>query len=354
MKSITMNADPRSILIILHGSIGDVTRAIPLANLLRRRFPSAKLAWAVEAPSQPLIENHPAVDEVILFDRRNWWKSIIPFLREIRARRFDLVLDLQRHLKSGLVSFCSGAPYRIGFHPQDCKEWNWVFNNRFIPPVGEEISKFQHYMKFAEFLGIDPQPILWHFNLTAEEQCAVDRQLQGVASHFAALFVSSRWESKRWFPAQIAACGRLAWERYGLDVVLLGSQEDRNIVDELPAWETGRIHDRVGRTSLRAALGIIAKARIAIGPDTGLMHIAAAVGTPVISLWGATSPQRTGPYGSEDLVIQGEAPCAPCYRRRCPVERICMRSIRNEDIAAKIDLALCRSSMKDPVLGQRA
>jgi len=335
-----MNADPKSILIILHGSIGDVTRAIPLVNLLRRRFPSARLVWAVEAPSRPLVERHPAVDEVILFERRQWWKSTIPFLRKIRSRRFDLVLDLQRHFKSGLISLCSGAPCRIGFNRAECKEWNWVFNNHFIPAVGNGISKLHHYMKFAEYLGIDPKPILWHFRLTAEEEGSIKRQLEDVAVDFAVLFVSSRWESKRWLPSQITDCARLVCERYDLDVVFLGSQEDKSIVGELSHGDPHRVHDRVGRTSLREALGIIAKARVAIGPDTGLMHIAAAVGTPVVSLWGATSPERTGPHGFEELVIQGRAECVPCYRRHCPVDRICMRSIDMEEIAERVGMAL--------------
>src|SRR5690349_3030250 len=114
--------NPRAILIVLHGSIGDVTRALPLGNLLRQRFPLAKLAWSVEPPSLPLVEQCGSVDEVIVFDRRRWWKGLVPFLRAIRSHRFDLVLDLQRHLKSGLISRWSGAPYRLGFHPRDSKE----------------------------------------------------------------------------------------------------------------------------------------------------------------------------------------------------------------------------------------
>jgi ADP-heptose:LPS heptosyltransferase len=96
----------------------------------------------------------------------------------------------------------------------------------------------------------------------------------------------------------------------------------------------------VGLTSLREAIGIIQKAKIAVGPDTGLMHIAAAVGTPVVSLWGATDPRRTGPYGFGEFVIRGRAPCAPCYKKDCSIGRICMQSITNAEIAAKIAVAL--------------
>jgi ADP-heptose:LPS heptosyltransferase len=246
MTRIEMKADPQSILIILHGSIGDVTRALPLANLLRRRFPKARLAWSVEPPSLPLVERYRGIDEVILFDRYNWWKGIASFLRKVRARRFDLVLDLQRHLKSGLISVWSGAPHRVGFNRQDCKEFNWIFNNHFIPALGDEISKLQHYMKFAEYLGIEPNPIAWGFSLNAEEEGNVKRHLQGVAKNFAVLFVSSRWKSKRWFPVQIADCARMVQERYNLDAVLLGSPQDKGIADELQYRHLCRARDLVG------------------------------------------------------------------------------------------------------------
>jgi lipopolysaccharide heptosyltransferase II len=345
------NLDPKKILFVLHGSIGDVTRALPLANLIRRGFPKATLAWAVEPPSLPLVEHHPAVTEVILFDRSHWWNQLGPFLRRIRAGRFDLVLDLQRHLKSGLVSRWTGARHRLGFHRLDCKEFNWVFNNHHIPALGFGAAKFSQYLKFAEYLGLMPEPVEWKLSLTKEEEICVDRHLENVAGDFVTLFVGSRWESKSWFPVQIASCAKLIRQRYELDVVLLGSEDDVMLAREVEISCGTAIHNLVGRTSLRDAIGIIAKAKIAAGPDTGLMHIAAAVGTPVVSLWGATSPSRSGPYGFEGLVIQGKADCSPCYRRRCPIGRICMQSIDIEEIMAKIELGLLGTRKPTPMYG---
>ncbi len=315
--------DPKNILIVLHGSIGDVTRALPLANLIRRGFPKATLSWTVEPPSFPLVENYPGLDEVILFDRRRWWSTFGPFLRKIRSKRFDLVLDLQRHLKSGVISRWSGARHRVGFHRLDCKEFNWIFNNHFIPETGDVVSKLEHYLKFAEYLGLNPRPIEWNFKLTEQEESSVGRHLGNVNRSYAVLFVGSRWESKQWFASQAAECACLIQERHKLDVVLLGGKDD----------------DGLG---------------IAVGPDTGLMHIAAAVGTPVVSLWGATSPLRTGPYGFEELTIQGKAPCVPCYLKSCPIGRICMQSIEKEEIAGKIRIALARGSLAGVSDGVRA
>jgi len=342
-----MRFNPKKILIVLHGSIGDVIRALPLADRIRAGFPDAHLAWSVEPPSLPLVERYPAIQEIILFDRRRWWREWLPFLRRVRARRFDLVLDLQRHFKSGVISRWSGAPHRLGFNRLDGKEFNWLFNNHFIPAMGDGISKLDHYLKFAEYLGIAPTPVNWKFQLTEEEKQNIDKHLQAVQGGFAVLFVGSRWESKRWFPTQAAQCASTIRERHDLQIALLGGKEDRSIAAEIVSMAAAPMIDLVGQTTLPEAIGIIARARFAVGPDTGLMHIAAAVSTPVVSLWGATSPLRAGPYGFDELVIQGKAPCVPCYRRQCPIGRICMHSIDMEEIAEKIRMALSRGRNRD-------
>ncbi len=334
-----MTVNPQRILIVLLGSIGDVTRAVPVANLVRRGFPKAKLAWAIEPAAYPLLLHHPAVDEVILFDRARWWRSGLPFLGRVRSERFDLVLDLQRHFKSGFISWCSGAPDRLGFHPRDTKEFNWLFNNHYIPRMGDGISKLPHYLKFAETLGLEPYPIEWDLRLTEVEEASIERMLGGV-SDFAVFFVGSKWESKHWFPAETARSAAEIQQCYGLDIVLLGGKENISFADEVVGLRPLRIVNLVGKTSLREATGILARAKVAIGPDTGLMHLSAAVGTPVVSLWGATDPVRTGPHGYEDFAVHGKAPCSPCYLRRCPIGRICMRSIDIAEITARVGMVL--------------
>jgi heptosyltransferase-1 len=340
MQPKTLKFDPKKILIILHGSIGDVTRALPLADSLRQGFPRAFLAWSVEPLSLPLLKDNPTIDEIIVFDRSRWWTTFGRFLARIRAEQFDLVLDLQRHFKSGFISRWSGAGQRIGFGRRDGKELNWLFNNRHIDTQGDTFSKLDHYMQFADYLGVLRAPLEWNFYLSAAEWSAVENHLSGVRPRFAVLFVGTRWESKNWFATQMARCVEILNHDHRLDVVLLGGKEDQALALEAATKARVVVTNLVGRTSLREAIGIIDKAQLAVGPDTGLMHIAAAVRTPVISLWGATNPQRTGPYGFGDLVIQGQAPCVPCNRRRCSIGRVCMKSISVEQIADKVDLAI--------------
>lgn len=324
------------ILIVLHGSIGDVTRALPLLGLLRAGYPKAFIAWSVEPASAPLLDGNPLLDEVIRFERGQWW-SFGGFLQRIRRGKFDLVLDLQRHLKSGVISWVSGAPHRLGFHRSDGKEGNWLFNNLTIPRYGDSIPKLEHYLKFAEFLGLPSAPLRWDFALTDGEQAAVDDHLRALNRPFAALFLASRWQSKDWFPDQIAACADLLRREYGLGVVLLGSGSDDALAEQVVTLAQPGVVSLAGRTSLREAIGVIAKAKLALGPDTGLMHIAAALKVPVISLWGATDPARTGPQGFAELAIKGQAPCSPCYRKHCTIGRQCMRSITTAAIAEKLD-----------------
>lgn len=331
---------PRKILVVLHGSIGDVTRALPLAGMLRRAFPTSFLAWSVEPACFPLLQENPAIDQILLFDRAHWWKSAAPFLAQVRAAEFDLTLDLQRLLRSGVISWWSGAPRRIGFHRRDSKEGNWIFNNEYIPACGDRISKFEHYLKFADYLGIERSAPRWDFHLSTAERAGADRHLAPVRGPFAVLFVGTRWESKQWFPEQMRDCADRLVTGFGLDVVLLGGKDEQKLAAEVEASSPQSLLNLTGRTSLREAIGIIERATLAIGPDTGLMHIAAAVGTPVISLWGATDPARTGPHRFSELILQGTAPCVPCRRRTCSIGRICLRSITPEKIGQKITAAL--------------
>ena len=297
---------------------------------------------AIEPGSLPLVELCRAVDEIIVFDRPRGVTAFFRFLKAIRARRFDLVLDMQRHLKSGLISRWSGAPYRLGFHWSDAKEFNWLFNNRYISAADDDMPKILHYTKFAEYLGIDPRPIEWNLGLTAEDYGKAERLLGETRRDFGVLFIGSRWESKRWFASQIAAAAAEIRRRYGFDVVFLGAPADQALGKEAETMGQSKVINLVGRTSLRDAVAIIARARFCLVPDTGLMHIAAAMGTPVVSLWGATDPVRTGPYGFDDLVIRGKADCSPCYRKTCSIGRICMQSIEVSAILAMIDKALAR------------
>jgi ADP-heptose:LPS heptosyltransferase len=339
-------AAPRRVLIILLGAIGDVVRALPLLGRIRRAWPAAYLAWAVEPKSQAVLEGHPWVDELIVYNRRRAPLSFLPFLVRVRAGHFDLTLDLQRHLKSGVVAMASGARMRVGFDRSNGKEFNHLFSTRQIAPQPRMRLKVMQYQGFADALGLAPGPIEFGLVSSDAERARAAATLQGAPRPLLAVILGSSWPSRIYFPDSIAAVIReMAMARDGspaLFPVLIGSGRDEvALANQVIANLAGApVLNLAGRTSLRDLVAIFAECAAAFGPDSGPMHIAAAAGCPVVSLWGATAPERSAPWGFADLALSGAIPCHPCYLRECPIGRECMRRIAPAEVAAAIRRAL--------------
>ncbi|MBV8356830.1 MAG: glycosyltransferase family 9 protein [Deltaproteobacteria bacterium] len=336
---------PRRILIVLMGAIGDVIRALPLLGRIRRAWPDAYIGWAVEPKSEPLLRNHRWVNKLIVYDRRHAPWSFVPFLQKIRSERFDLVLDLQRHLKSGFISMISGAPERLGFAPENSKEFNHLFAARHIAAQPRMRLKLLQYQAFADALSLPAAPVEFGFELPPAEDSRARGFVAGAPRPMMGVILGSSWRSRIYFPESIAEVIRgLAFPvegSPGLFPVLLGGPDDRGlavaVMDELAQV---RALNLAGRTSLRDLIGIFAECAVAVGPDSGPMHLAAAVGCPVVSLWGSTSPERSAPWGFADLAISGQIPCHPCYLRECPIGRECMRRISPQTVVNTVRRAL--------------
>jgi len=326
------------LLIALPGALGDVIRALPLLGRIRRGRPDAHVAWAVEPPSAPLLEKHPWLDETLVFERRRGARAAVPFLRRVREGGYDVALDLGRSLKSAVIARATGAPLRVGFARADGREGGWLFANHHLPPQGTERAKLDQFLAFADWLDLPPAPVEFGLAPTAEEARQAEAMTAGLGTPLVAACVGSSCPSRRWFPDRTAAVLRAVREAHGAAAVLLGTPADAGFAAAIVRAADGGVRDLVGRTSLRQLLAILARARLAFGPDSGALHLAAAVGTPAVSLWGATSAQRSTPFGGEALALAGHAPCAPCFLRECPVGRVCM-----QDIAADVVIARART-----------
>lgn len=333
---------PDRVLIVLLGAIGDVVCGMPLAQRLRAGWPATRITWAVEPAAAPLLQGHPAVHAMIMFRRGGGWRAFPEFLGRLRHYKPDLTLDLQRHLKSGVASLASGAPRRLGFHWRNSREGNWFFNTETITPVDTFTLKLTHFQRFADHLGVPPAPISFGLAASPAERARAAELLAPLGEQpLAALYVGSTWASRQWFPAATAAlCERLRARGFG--VVLVGGPGDVEFAEAVVGAGAGALVNTVGQTKLREIIAIMERASVAIGPDTGPMHIAAAVGTPVVALFGATSPRRSGPWGWDDLVVRSDAPCSPCYLPRCPIGRLCMEQISPDLVMAHVDKALAR------------
>ncbi len=197
--------NPKRILIILNGAIGDVVRALPLLGRIRHGFPTAHIAWAIEPKSAPILEAHPWLDETILYDRRRAPWSFAPFLKRVHDERFELAIDLQRHLKSGIISMVSGARERIGFSRENTKELNHWFSTRQIKPQPEMKLKLLQYQAFGDALGLPPAPIEFGLAALPPERDRVESLLKDVPRPRLGVILGSSWPSRIYFPKSVAA-----------------------------------------------------------------------------------------------------------------------------------------------------
>jgi lipopolysaccharide heptosyltransferase II len=328
------------ILIVLPGAIGDVVRALPLLGRLRRGRPDACLGWVVEPPSAPVLTGHPWLDEVLVFPRRAGWRALAPFVRGLRAGGWDIALDLGRGIKSALLAYASGAPLRLGFARVDAREGGWLLATRRLPPQGVERPKLDQFLAFAELLDLPPAPLAFGLAPTDEEAAQAEALLAGLRRPVIAACVGSSCPARRWFPDRTAAVLNALGDRLGGSAVLLGTPADATFGAAVARASRGAVRDLIGRTSLRQLIAVLARCTLVFGPDSGALHLAAAMGTPVVSLWGATSALRSAPFGWQRLVVEGAAPCSPCFLRDCPIGRVCMETITADAVLEKANQGL--------------
>jgi heptosyltransferase I len=336
---------PRRVLIILLGAIGDVVRALPLLGRIRGAWPDAHIAWAIEPLSAPVLGGHPWLDGTIIYDRSRAPWSFLPFLKRIREGHFDLAIDLQRHLKSGIISMYSGAHDRIGFAPANTKEGNHRFATRYIEPQPEMRLKLMQYQAFGDALGIPQAPIEFGLAPADRDEARVAELLKDAPRPLLGVIVGSSWPSRIYFPEMIAAAIRDLARANGhgkaMFPVLLGGPDETALgAQVVSALDGVSALNLVGKTSIRDLIGIFSQCDAAFGPDSGPMHIAAAVGCPIVSLWGATSSERSAPWGFDAYALTGEIPCHPCYLRKCPIGRECMRRIEPAAVASMVRRAI--------------
>lgn len=328
------------LLIVLPGAIGDVIRALPLLRRIRAGRPDAWIGWMVEPPSAPLLHGHPWLDEVIVFRRREGLSAVRALVRQVRAGDWDVALDLGRGIKSALVARVSGASDRLAFAAADAREGGWRLATRHLPPQGILRPKLEQFLAFGDLLGLPPVPVAFGLAPSAAEEREAAAVLAGLPEPIVAACIGSSCPSRRWFPERTAAALDELTDEGGGSAVLLGTADDAPQAAAIAAATRAPIRDLVGKTTLRGLLAVLARSAVAFGPDSGALHLAAAVGTPVVSLWGATSAARSAPFGSERFVVEGAAPCMPCFLTRCPIGRVCMRAITPEIVVARAREAL--------------
>ncbi len=341
-------------------AVGDVVHAMPLAMGLRRAFPEARITWVVQEEAGPLLEGHPAVDDVLVFPRRAWVGRIWRFVRELRERRLDAVVDPQGNAKSGFVARASGAPVRSGLNRRDCKEWlKVVASNRRGPPSASPHAIDRAWAAAAP-LGVAPGPDEYGLEATPDEIEAWQGRCVAVGADpdgpLLAINLTDPEDARSWFSHKWASLVRRA-ATGGWQVVLNGPAARRGLsVRIIEAAAVPGVFDLTGRDELRGLLAQLQamasrENNLLVSVDSGPVHIAVAVGLPVVCLTGPQDPARTGPRSGGIVVQAWEGlACAPCVERECqlsPPDRPCMRNITVESVLGAIGRIRAARSGRD-------
>ena len=350
-----------NILIVKMSAIGDVIHTLPALNAIRAHFPEARITWLVEEAAASLVLGHEALDRVLISRRKSWVSSlptsrgfdtaqqILYFIRELRDTVYDVILDFQGLLKSGVLIGLARGKRKIGFdRGMEHAEESHLFLNERVAPVDMEIHALTRSMMLLEAsLGIVAEDIIFGLPLSAEDKDVARRLLAAQEAGFdgpiVAVHPAAKWETKLWENCRFSQLCDILIRRYNARIVLTGDMSDAPMVLEIQSGMQERAINLAGKTSLKTLAAVFEMVDCVISTDTGPMHLAAAAGAPVTALFGPTAPWRTGPFGPRHRVVRAEVKCSPCFKRTCST-RQCMKAITVDEVLEAVEeLGLIRS-----------
>jgi heptosyltransferase I len=301
------SAPPRKILIVKPSALGDIVHTLPILALLRKRFPKSHIAWLVAQPFAGLIDGHPMLNQLIRFQRggESPAMAFMSLLRELGELNFDLVVDLQGLARSAMLTFATGARLRVGF--RSAREFAPLAYTHKIDSRGDERHAVERYLDVAEALDCGRGPIEFPFVI---DRSRVESQISS-SQRTAVLLPGTNWETKKWPVSHYARLSELLVAD-GYRVIVAGAKDAVPLAKQIPT-----AIDLTNQTTLPQLVALLERADIVIANDSGPMHIAAALGRPLVTIFGPTTPVRTGPFDRMDTVIRLNIACSPCYSRRC-------------------------------------
>ena len=291
--------------IVMMSAVGDAVHVLPVVTALKRLAPAPRITWVLQPGPATLVRGHPAVDDIVLFDRSKGWQAFRDVKRELAARQFDVVLNLQVYFKAGIITGFTRAPVKLGFDFARARDANWLFTNHRIAPhaVGQHVQ--DQYFEFLDHLGVPHEPVEWNLGPWPEERAWQHEFFAGLTRPAAAIVVATSKAEKDWMPERWAEVCDALWERHGLQPVLVGGRSPREVHAEQVIMQRAR-HAPVSAlgSGLRRLVSIMDGSALVLSPDTGPLHMSVALGRPVISLIGFSNPKRVGPYRRfHDLMI---------------------------------------------------
>lgn len=342
---------PRKILIVKPSSLGDIVHSLPVLAALNENFPRAKIDWIVAKGFEGLLAGQPMINRLWIINKDRWknLKSLAQsaaevrtLFRDLRKEHYDLVVDLQGLLRSGLITNATKAPIRIGF--SEAREGSRIFYTHTVSG-GRDVHAVDRYLKIVAELCGDTPDVRFPLPLVKEPDDL--RDLRQSLGEYAILVPGARKPANRW-PAE--RYGELAG-RLQLPTVVIGGKADASLADTVVRFSQGRAVSLAGKTEIPGLIHLIRGSRFMVCNDTGPMHIAAALHIPVIALFGPANPARTGPYGQLHRVVCPNIACAPCYKRECK-KPICMDAISVDAVEHAVKKVMHECSAERPNQGE--
>jgi heptosyltransferase I len=295
----------RSICIVMLTAVGDAVHVLPVIHALKRQDPATRVTWLLQPGPAALVQGHPAVDEIFLFERDRGARAFVDVRRALAGRRFDVALALQPYFKAGVLTALVPAPIRLGYDRQRARDLTWLFTNRRLAAHAPQHVQ-DEFLEFAAALGAAPEPLEWRLGPWPHER---ERQRALLASYdrpVAVLVVGTTKPEKNWIPERWAELADALYADFGLLPVLAGGRSALEQATERAILSLARHRppSTLGRTTLRDVVALLDGAALVVSLDTGPLHMAVALDRPVVSLIGYKNPVRFGPYRRfHDLIV---------------------------------------------------
>ncbi len=330
----------RTILLIKLRAVGDVLLSTIVIKNVRAAFPAARIDFLTEPPARDIVQGNPGIDRTIVYDLKV--KSPLAYIMDLRASSYDLVIDLFGNPRTALLTRLSAARYRVGFN---FRGRSYAYNI-VGQPRGDRVHNTQFNLDAIELIGIPIIDRSLHLPITAADEEYVDRFLpraEYAGSMLVGLNTGGGWYTKRWSLERFAGLADRLVLKYGARIVLPwgpGQKEEVEKVQSL-AEKTVLIPPQ---TNLRQLGALLKRCSFVVSNDSGPMHIAAAVGTPVLGIYGPTNPDLQGPYGENHIIVREEGlDCLGCNLTTCPIGHPCMVNLSVESVMNGVERLMTRN-----------
>ncbi len=330
------------ILILKPSSLGDVIQSLPVLRLLKLHSPKSEIYWWIDSGLAPLLKNDPDLAGLFQFERKRWasplhWPEMLGSIFEMRRKQFDLIIDLQGLARSGTFAWLANGDRTIGV--ADPREGASGFYDTAVPRPSFDTHAVDWYLNVLKFLEVPVHNNFVWLPPSAEVSNAISQKWAAHQSRWIVINPGARWLNKRW-PVEYFAelVNRLAEQYLGFRFVILGGSDDAALGKIIAQAQPERCLDLTGKTSLPEMIEWIRRGEFIVTNDTGSMHVAAAIGKPVVAMFGPTNPSRTGPYGQIEQALRISLPCSPCLKSVCtfakPME--CLKAITPQFVEEEI------------------